>query len=161
MNAMTCPTLIHTYPVSSAARIAAAGDRTRKKPQAASLTPTSERLLGRRILIVEDEALLALELQLAFEDEGAEVIGPALSIYHALDAVTHEREIDVALLDMDIAGDDIYPVAELLRQRGVPFLFHTGHGSRSQLGLLFPGTLTFAKPALPEVLIDHLSRIMR
>lgn len=158
---MTCPTLVRNYSVSSATRIAAARDRTRKEPQGTPPTSTSERLLGRRILIVEDEALLALELQLAFEDEGAEVIGPALSIYHALDAVTHEREIDVALLDVDIAGDDIYPVAELLRQRGVPFLFHTGHGSRSQLGLLFPGTLTFAKPALPEVLIEQISRIAR
>ena len=161
MNAMTCPLSVRNYPVSSTAWIAAPGDRRGKEPWPAPAPPTFERLLGKRVLIVEDEALLALELRVVFEDAGAEVIGPALSIYHALDAVTHEREIDVALLDVDIAGDDIYPVAELLRQRDVPFLFHTGHGSRSQLGLLFPGTLTFAKPALPETLIDHLSRIAR
>ncbi len=121
---------------------------------------SDERLLGRRVLLVEDEALLALELQLAFEDEGATVIGPALSLMKALEAVAHAREIDVALLDVDLAGEDVYPIAELLLQRGVPFLFHTGHGSRMHLTQLFPGTATLMKPALPETLIDHLARLM-
>ena len=64
-----------------------------------------ERLLGKRILIVEDEALLAFELQLAFEDDGAEVLGPALTLMKALEVVTHAREIDFAVLDVDIAAD--------------------------------------------------------
>lgn len=120
-----------------------------------------ERLLGRRVLVVEDEALLALELQLAFEDEGATVIGPALSLMKALEVVTHAREIDVALLDVDLAGEDVYPIAELLLQRGVPFLFHTGHGSRSQLTQLFPGAITLMKPTLPETLVDHMLKLLR
>jgi CheY-like chemotaxis protein len=119
------------------------------------------RLLGKRILIVEDEALVAFELQLSLEDEGAEIVGPALSLMKALEAVAHEGRIDLAVLDVDLAGEDVYPVAELLLQRGVPFVFHTGHGSRAQLTGLFPGTRTFIKPALPETLIAHLLKIAK
>jgi DNA-binding response OmpR family regulator len=120
-----------------------------------------ERLLGKRVLIVEDEALLALELQFAFEDEGAEVLGPALSLMKALETVTHAREIDVAVLDVDLAGEDVYPIAELLLQRGVPFIFHTAHGSSNVLSGLFPGALTCTKPTLPDTLIAHMLRLAR
>lgn len=120
-----------------------------------------ERLLGKRILIVEDEGLVALEMQLAFEDEGADVVGPVQSLMRALEAVTHDRDIDLAVLDVDLAGENVYPVAELLHQRGVPFAFHTGHGSRAELGSLFPGATTFSKPTMPETLIAHLMKIGR
>jgi DNA-binding response OmpR family regulator len=121
---------------------------------------SSSSLQGKRILVVEDEALVAFELQLAFDDEGAEIVGPALSLMKALELVAH-TEIDIAVLDVDLGGDSVYPVAELLLQRRVPFLFHTGHGSRAQLSALFPGTTTFLKPAMPETLIAHLARIAR
>lgn len=128
--------------------------------QAPSPQP-GEKLLGKRILIVEDEGLVALELQFAFEDEGAEVLGPAQSLTGALEVVAREAEIDLALLDVDLGGENVYPVAELLRRRGVPFAFHTGHGSRSELSALFPGATTFTKPTLPEMLIAHLMKIGR
>jgi CheY-like chemotaxis protein len=132
------------------------GEAARPGPSGGEI---GERLLGKRILIVEDEGLVALDLQLAFEDEGAEIVGTAQSLMRALEVVTHAREIDLALLDVDLAGENVYPVAELLRQRGVPFAFHTGHGSRSELAALFPGTMTFTKPTLPETLIRHLMKI--
>jgi len=115
-----------------------------------------ERLLGRRVLIVEDEAFVAMELQFAFEDEGAEVIGPAMSLAQALSIVEQQADIDYAVLDVDIAGVAVYPVAHILQQRGVPFLFHTGHGSRSKHEALFPGAMTCFKPTLPEVLVSNL-----
>jgi CheY-like chemotaxis protein len=118
-----------------------------------------ERLLGKRILVVEDEALVAYELQLSLEDEGAEVVGPALSLMSAFEAVAHETNLDLAVLDVDLAGEDVYPVAEVLLQRRVPFVFHTGHGSRSELTALFPGTTTFIKPTLTETLISHLAKL--
>lgn len=128
------------------------GDSPRQPPH----DRPGERLLGKAVLIVEDEALLALELQLAYEDEGAEVIGPALSLMAAVEAVAHTPRIDFAVLDVDLAGEDVYPIAEMLLQRGVAFLFHTGHGSRTQLEQLYPGSKTLTKPTLPETLIDHL-----
>lgn len=145
-----------------AARLAASG----RPPKGTNAGPLpagrpGERLLGKRVLIVEDEALLALELQFAFEDEGAEVVGPAQSVMKALETVAHETDIDIALLDVDLAGEHIFPVAELLRQRQVPFAFHTGHATRAETGTLFPGTVTFIKPAPAETLIAHLRKIAR
>ncbi len=159
----TMPLAAHRYPVVFApSRLSMPGQPRRGEP-AASPEPAEpgERLLGKRVLIVEDEAMVALELRYTFEDEGAQVIGPAQSLMKALELVTHERGIDLALLDVDLAGDNVYPVAELLRQRGVPFAFHTGHASRSEMGALFPGTTTFIKPTLPETLIAHLRHIAR
>lgn len=120
-----------------------------------------ERLLGKRVLIVEDEALLALELQFAFEDEGAEVIGPAMSLENALAVAVTAEGIDVAVLDVDIAGRDVYPVAALLEQRGIPFVFHTAHGSRAELSAMFPGTVTCTKPSMPDTLVLQLLRAGR
>lgn len=159
------PTIPQFYPVvldRMPARLAASGLPPKGAgARAAAGGRPGERLLGKRILVVEDEALVALELQFAFEDEGAEVVGPAQSLMRALELATHDSEIDLALLDVDVAGDNIFPVAELLRQRGVPFAFHTGHASRSELGALFPGTTTFIKPAMTETLITHLGKIAR
>lgn len=117
-----------------------------------------KRLLGRRVLIVEDEALVAIDLQFAFEDAGAEVLGPAMSLADAL-ALAADGQIDCALLDVDIAGHDVYPVAHLLQRRGIPFIFHTGHGSRRAHGEMFPGTITCPKPTLPETLVDLLAAL--
>jgi CheY-like chemotaxis protein len=155
--ALNYPVLLDPAP----RRWAAPGEERRGGPAPRSAgADTGERLLGKRVLIVEDEALVAFELQLAFDDEGAEIVGPALSLMKALELVTHDQ-IDLAVLDVDLGGDSVYPVAELLLQRGVPFVFHTGHGSRTQLSALFPGTTTFLKPSMPETLIAHLARIAR
>jgi CheY-like chemotaxis protein len=150
------PVIIDRSHTWLAAGRAPGGEDARPGPSGGGI---GERLLGKRILIVEDEGLVALDLQLAFEDEGAEIVGTAQSLMRALEVVTHAGEIDLAVLDVDLAGENVYPVAELLRQRGVPFAFHTGHGSRSELAALFPGTTTFTKPTLPETLIRHLMKI--
>lgn len=131
------------------------GDKGRPDSLAAARSGSRERLLGKRVLIVEDEALLALDLQFAFEDEGAEVLGPALSLERA-QQIVETQEIDLALLDVDIAGREVYPVAGMLLKRGIPFIFHTGHGSREELAELFPGTITCTKPTLPADLIAKL-----
>lgn len=117
---------------------------------------TPRRLLGMRVLVVEDEALVALDLQFALEDEGAIVIGPALSLPDALELLAREPQIDGAILDVDLAGIEVYPAADLLRTRGIPFVFHTGHGSRASLSERFPGSLTCNKPTLPSALITAL-----
>lgn len=127
-------------------------------PGASGRRREREPLLGKRVLIVEDEALLAMELQFAFEDAGAQVLGPALSRDAAFAMVEQRGDIDIAVLDVDLAGRDVYPVASLLRERGVPFLFHTAHGSREELRTLFPDAPTCIKPAPPERLIEQLAR---
>jgi CheY-like chemotaxis protein len=160
--APAAPQHYSVVPDRAFARLAAGGQAPgRSGASAAPSGSPGERLLGLRILVVEDEGLLALELQLAFEDEGAEVVGPVQSLARALETVTADTAIDLAILDVDLAGENVYPVAELLAQRSVPFAFHTGHASRAELSALFPGSTTFIKPTLPETLIGHLAKIAR
>jgi CheY-like chemotaxis protein len=61
-------------------------------------------------------------------DFGCEVIGPAARLASALDAVARER-LDLAILDVNVAGEPIYPVADALLEKAVPFVFSTGYGS--------------------------------
>lgn len=121
-------------------------------------TEPGERLLGKRVLIVEDEALLAMELEFALLDEGAEVIGPALSLEAALRLIEAGPAIDCALLDVDLGGRDVYPAAHLLAQKGIPIVFHTGHGSPRELAQLFPGSETVLKPSRMATLVERLAR---
>ena len=140
---------------SAAANRVSDGPMARTMPM--SCHGRSEKLSGRHVLIVEDEALVAIDLQFALEDAGAEVLGPAMSLPDALAMVEQSARIDCALLDVDLAGHDVYPVAQALQRRGIPFLLHTGHGSRRAHGEMFPGAITCLKPTLPETLIDLLA----
>ena len=92
-----------------------------------SVTSDGE-LNGLRILVVEDEAAISLLLEDMLLDFGCEVIGPAARLSVALDAVAREK-VDLAILDVNVAGEPIYPVAEALAQRSIPFVFSTGYGS--------------------------------
>src|SRR3712207_9118444 len=85
-------------------------------------------LQGVRVLVVEDEAAISLLLEDMLLDFGCEVIGPAARLSAALDAVERET-VDLAILDVNVAGEPIYPVAETLARKGVPFVFSTGYGS--------------------------------
>jgi CheY-like chemotaxis protein len=87
-------------------------------------------LAGRRILIVEDEALLGMELETLLKQVGCEVLGPASTVEWAL-ALIYEGEPDLALLDVNLKGVRATPVAAALRDRGVPFVLVTGY-SRAQ-----------------------------
>jgi CheY-like chemotaxis protein len=84
-------------------------------------------LRGRRLLVVEDDYIVASDLALALEERGAEVIGPAGSIGAALKLVTEHIALDGAVLDVDLRGQRVYPVADALRVARVPFVFTTGY----------------------------------
>ncbi|MFZ5719867.1 MAG: HWE histidine kinase domain-containing protein [Pseudomonadota bacterium] len=83
-------------------------------------------LKGARVLIVEDAVLLALELETGLSDAGAQVVGPAYELEEALALLG--QPIDAAVLDANLNGRSVTPVAEALHQRGVPFVFATGYG---------------------------------
>ena len=82
-----------------------------------------------RILVVEDEMLIAFDIEDCLAALGHDVVGPASRVSDALQLVEREP-IDLALLDINIAGEVIYPVASQLKARGVPFIFLSGYGSR-------------------------------
>jgi DNA-binding LytR/AlgR family response regulator len=88
-------------------------------------------LAGLRILIVEDEFLLAMELEMLVQQRGCMVLGPVSSVGQALSVLDGEQP-DVALLDVNLKGERATPVAAALHARGVPFVLITGY-SRLQL----------------------------
>jgi len=83
-------------------------------------------LKGARVLIVEDAVLLALELETGLSEAGAQVVGPAYELEEAMALL--DQPIDAAVLDANLNGRSVTPVAEVLHQRGIPFVFATGYG---------------------------------
>jgi CheY-like chemotaxis protein len=88
----------------------------------------SEHLKGCRLLVVEDEYLVAADLTASLESLGAEVIGPAASVEEALSLLdTNGGRLDGAVLDINLQNERVYPVADVLTARGIPFVFTTGY----------------------------------
>jgi DNA-binding response OmpR family regulator len=80
-----------------------------------------------RVLIVEDEMLVAMNIEDMLLDLGHEVAGIASRLAPGL-ALARDAEIDAAVLDVNLAGEPSFPIADLLEERGVPFIFATGYG---------------------------------
>ena len=100
---------------------------------------------GCRVLIVEDEMMVALFIENAFARMGFKVVGPAARVQEAL-ALLEEQEIHAALLDINLGdGQDSFPVADALAARCVPFAFSTGYG-RSGLRAPYRGRPVLNKP---------------
>ncbi len=83
---------------------------------------------ARRVLIIEDEMLIALMLQDMLEDAGLIVEAIANSLPNGLELAA-SADVQLAILDVNLNGEEAYPIAELLRGRGVPFIFSTGYGA--------------------------------
>ncbi|CAN5317857.1 HWE histidine kinase domain-containing protein [soil metagenome] len=86
-------------------------------------------IAGLRVLIVEDSLLLAMELEAGLEDSGVEVVGCAAELSEALQML--ELSFDAAVLDADLNGQSVAPVAEVLRREGRPFVFATGYADKA------------------------------
>lgn len=89
---------------------------------------TTTNLEGRRVLLVEDEAMIAMLLEDMLGDLGCHVVGPAYALASALELAAGEEGIDVAILDVNLAGRPVFEVADALRARRVPMVFSTGYG---------------------------------
>ncbi len=113
---------------------------------------------GRRVLVVEDEFLVSLATTDLLESVGCEVVGPAARLATAVQLARSES-LDAALLDIDIAGETVWPVALELQHRGVPFLFLSVHVPL----MIFPASFAAAprldKPLVQHRLLGHLSAI--
>jgi CheY-like chemotaxis protein len=95
------------------------------------MTLPVDALKGRRILLVEDEYFIADDLRRTIVAQGAAVVGPVGNLPEALDAVTNGGPIDGAILDINLRGEMVYPVADALKKKGVPFMFLTGYDARA------------------------------
>ena len=96
----------------------------------ADSTGSAGPLAGKRILLVEDETLVAMLLEDMVADLGGMVTGSASRVGQALKIINDPNSgIDVAVLDVNLAGEEAFPVATALVERGIPFAFSTGYGN--------------------------------
>jgi PAS domain S-box-containing protein len=118
-------------------------------------TPPATRtppLRARRVMVVEDEALVALVLADQLAELGLSVVGPCSSVAEAT-AVADGGDFEAAILDVNLGGELVYPVADLLSSRGIPFVFVTGYG-RESIDRRFADTPVLEKPVERELLED-------
>ena len=95
------------------------------------------KLTGKRVLVVEDEALVSMMVEDELRDAGATVLGPAACVADAMrlvEAAAADGGISVAVLDINLEGRHVGPVADRLAALGVPFLFATGYGGNRDAG---------------------------
>ncbi|RXN88225.1 response regulator [Achromobacter aloeverae] len=88
-------------------------------------------LSARKILVVEDEALVAMLIEDYLTDFGCAVVGPAGSVKQAL-LLLDAESVDAAVLDMNLGGDPVEPVAAALAEKGIPFFYSTGYGDQGR-----------------------------
>jgi len=116
-------------------------------------------LEGVRVLVVEDEYLVAALIEQILESAGCIVMGPVARVPEALDAVDHD-DYDAAVLDVNLAGERINPVADALSERDVPFMFVTGYGA-SALPREYAERPHIGKPFRIAELLGMLSSILK
>ena len=117
-------------------------------------------LNGLRLLVVEDEAMIAMMLEDMLDTFGCVVVDVAGTLAKGLALVTNESlSLDGAILDVNLGGETVYPVAERLTARGVPFIFCTGYGLAG-LAANFSHVPTLAKPYMREDLENLLVSVM-
>jgi|HubBroStandDraft_6_1064221.scaffolds.fasta_scaffold616482_2 CheY-like chemotaxis protein len=111
---------------------------------------------GRRVLIVEDEALIAFVLEDIVRDLGYEVAAVASTLETAM--ATEPDSFDLAILDVQLNGMEVYPFAETLMSRGIPYIFASGNG-RLAIPDAHRATVLLPKPFRQEALLHALGRM--
>jgi CheY-like chemotaxis protein len=114
----------------------------------------AEKWRGVRLLIVEDEYFLAQDLADHFQSLGVKVLGPAGTVADALDLLK-SHEVEGAVLDVNLRGERVYPVADVLLQKDVPFVFASGYG-----GELEPDAYTDVPRCIKPVDFALLTKIL-
>ncbi|MCW5733253.1 MAG: response regulator [Enhydrobacter sp.] len=110
----------------------------------------------RRVLVVEDEVLVGMMIEEMLQDLGYELVALATHLDQAL-ALARSESFDFALLDINLNGKQSFPVADVIRERGLPFLFATGYGDRI-LDAHYTGAPLLQKPFSLEELRRALKR---
>jgi DNA-binding response OmpR family regulator len=120
-----------------------------------------ESLRSCRILLVEDNALLANYLEEILRKAGAEVVGPAATVASAKE-LAGVNAISAALLDVRLhGGEEVWPAARLLADKGVPFVFYTAHFDAMALPAEWSGRPVITKPSTPDRILTGLAGLVR
>ena len=115
-------------------------------------------LKGKKVLLVEDESLITMLLEDILSDYGCEIVGPAMNIRQAM-TLARAEHIDAAVLDVNLGGDSSFPVAALLRERGIPLCFSSGYGA-SGLPDEWRDRPTLPKPFTSDEVADALAGLV-
>ncbi len=113
-----------------------------------------------RILVVEDEVLIALDLAQHLEDENFDVVGPCVTISDALDHLRRPDCCDAAIIDVNLGHETAEPVARALIAAGKPFVVVSGYAA-SQLAEVYAGAPNLAKPIRMDQLITLLRQLLQ
>ena len=100
---------------------------------------------GSRVFVVEDETLVLFNLEDILDQLGCEIAGQAMRLEQAVNLAKSVGPVDVAILDVNIGGAPVFPVAQILSERGIPMLFATGYG-RDGLPAEWQGHAVIVKP---------------
>ena len=122
------------------------------------MTQTTPSVEAKRILIVEDDAFIALDLEDVFEGAGFEVVGIVATVDAALSLLRRES-VDVAVLDYNLGVETSIPIAQTLDRKGVPFLFLSGQTRRVVLSDSGVEPLVLSKPFVPDHLVSETNRL--
>lgn len=115
---------------------------------------------GRQILVVEDEFLIADDVAAMLRERGAQVIGPAASLPEGMRLAGDTKTIDAAVLNIDLNGVTVFPLADELLGRGVKIMFLTGYGD-AQIPDRYSAIPCCRKPTGPACVIDELTMLLR
>ncbi len=121
--------------------------------------PAGEALRGRRVLVIEDEMLVAMEFESLLQRQGCAVVGPASTVDRALALLDHDQP-DAALLDLNLNGEPASAVAVALRTRGVPFVLVTGYGEAQSSEPELQGAPRVDKPVNHYALVRALAQVI-
>lgn len=110
-------------------------------------------------MVVEDEAIVAMMMEEYLSMLGCEIVAVAARLEPAKEKARTVM-IDVAMLDINLAGQNSYPVADILRSRGIPFIFATGYGS-ANLPQELKNSIVLAKPFSMDQLADALASVSK
>lgn len=138
--------------------LSARADRGRDAGPENTPAPRQVSLAGRRVLLVEDDALLTMGMQEALESFGCEAVGPAATLEEALRLAAAEP-LDLAVLDVNLRGREAWTVADILTVRGVPYLFATGYGGVGAKAAE-RGVPVLVKPFAPDRLAPALRQLL-
>jgi CheY-like chemotaxis protein len=120
------------------------------------VTQSSGQLSGRRILVVEDEPLIALDIKETLESSGASVVGPAARVSDAL-VLAEQNDPDAAVIDVRLQGNTTtFPVA--VWERGIPFIFQTS--DPGLIGAAYREVPVLRKPFQPQELLDKIGDLL-
>jgi DNA-binding response OmpR family regulator len=139
-----------TKPNPDTRRVAGRAEPGRGKPRVGRA--------ARRVLIVEDEAMIAGLIESILRMGGWSVVGPVATLERALETIDRGR-LDAALLDVRINGRDVYVVADVLMQRGIPFAFVSGF-TRKQMPPGYRDCAHIAKPFTPDAILARLEEVV-